>query len=273
MTNSFKSIDFYLPSLSFLDKEGYFEKVKNMYQAKESEYQFKYSIFSEYPSEQMPIYIAYFIFYKHAADTNDYNSLKYLYKLRDDKVLTEAFNEAIPALSGFMNDIDIEPEMYEDQYKKYKSEQRKKLERDPKVIKFMQSIYNENVKRSIHSYFLTNGVLSFDKVDLELNSDETFALAEYLFYKELYNSYKTFSGNNPYYKFKFRKAFKKTSPENMDSMTYTFLNNVEEDLLTFEEYVDVITNRQLAMMEIITFSLLESEEYEAAKRTRIEVKE
>ena len=59
----------------------------------------------------------------------------------------------------------------------------------------------------------------------------------------------------------------------MDSMTNTYLDLTREDLLTFEEYVEILTNRQLAMMEIITFSLLESEEYEAAKRTRIEVKE
>ena len=57
----------------------------------------------------------------------------------------------------------------------------------------------------------------------------------------------------------------------MNYLAYTFLNSVEEDLLTFEEYVQVITNRQMAIMELITFSFLQQEEYDAAKRTRIEV--
>ncbi len=79
------------------------------------------------------------------------------------------------------------------------------------------------------------------------------------------------SAYNPYYKIKFRLEFKRTTPENMNYLAHTFLSSVEEDLLTFEEYVQVITNRQVAIMELITFSFLQQEEYDAAKRTRIEV--
>ena len=127
------------------------------------------------------------------------------------------------------------------------------------------------VKNAIHNYVLANRVLSFESIGIKLEDKEASALTEYIFYKNLYESYKLACGYNPYYRIKFRFEFKRTTPENMNSLAYTFLSSVEEDLLTFEEYVQVITNRQMAIMELITFSFLQQEEYDAAKRTRIEV--
>lgn len=260
-----------LPSLTFLEKERYYQNVESMYQTKKDELFKKYPVLKEYPDEMMPVFISYFILYKHAADLNDFDTLKYLFCLRDIDLLTDAFNEAIPALSSFMSALDIEPEDFEDKYEEFKNEQKMKLERDPRVIKFMNSVYNPMVKNAIHNYVLANRVLSFESIGIKLEDKEASALTEYIFYKNLYESYKLACGYNPYYRIKFRFEFKRTTPENMNYLAYTFLSSVEEELLTFEEYVQVITNRQVAIMELITFSFLQQEEYDAATRTRIEV--
>lgn len=271
MLNTPEEATLELPSIKFMKKEGYYQNVESMYQTNKKQLFKKYPVLKEYPDEMMPVFISYFILYKHAADLNDFNILRYLFHLRDITQLTAAFNETIPAISSFMSTIDIEPEDFEDKYEEYKNEQKMKLERDPRVIKFMNSVYNPMVKNAIHNYVLANRVLSFENIGINLTDKEASVLTEYLFYKNLYESYKIACGYNPYYKIKFRFDFKRTTPENMNYLANTFLSSVEEDLLTFEEYVQVITNRQMAIMELITFSFLQQEEYDAATRTRIEV--
>ncbi len=271
MPNTPEEATLEFPSIKFMKKEGYYQNVESMYQTNKKQLFKKYPVLKEYPDEMMPVFISYFILYKHAADLNDFNILRYLYALRNEDLLAAAFNEAIPALSNFMCDIDIEPEDFVEKYEEFKKEQKKKLERDPKVIKFMNSVHNSRVNSAIHNYVLANKVLSFESIGVILTDEEASTLTEYLFYKSLYESYKLACGYNPYYRIKFKFDFKKITPENVNYLAYTYLNSVEEDLLTFEEYVQTITSRQMAIMELITFSFMQKEEYDAAKRTRIEV--
>ena len=268
MNKEHQIIDFEVPNLKVLHAEKIIERIDYIFFYKKNSLIKKYPILNEFSEEMIPIYISYFAIYKNYIENGDEDTLSFAESLRDDVKLYKLIEETIPELAVYLSYLKMNENSYQEKYEEYKNEIKDRYKKDQKAISFMNSVYNGNVNNALYNYFLSYGPPSFEKIDLNLDDDETKKLCEYLFYKILFSNYKTICGLNPIYRIKFKNAFKNMEPESLNNLAYVYLSSVDEDLLTFDEFSEYINIRKQMTRELIDFSRIQFEDYESLVKCR-----
>lgn len=269
MTNNDDQLSFDVPSLDILYQDEIIQKVDAIYYSNKKKYIKEFPIIEDYPQEMIPIYIVYFAIYLNVLDNSEDQSLKYYESLKDDIFLAKEVGKTISKLAEYLSIVDIEEEDYKEEYENYKEASRNRIyKKDPKVLSFMNNVYNPNVRNSAYGYIISEKCPSFDKIDLDLNTEQTIDACVYVFYYYLYYYYVNFCHNNPFFQYKFKKAIKNASVDSINELTSVYLKNLDDDLFNYEEFVEFLQKRQSAIMQIIVFAHAQFDEYESTTRTR-----
>lgn len=262
MQESLPMDEFYVPSLDDLHQVKILDKVESIYYYQRKKFIKEFPILANYPQDMIPIYLIYFSIYLNVQNNGVESSNEFVDSLKNDIVLAKTVGKNMNYLAQYFEDRDVNNDNFYEKYQKYIDVNKESLiNRDPKVVKFMNTVYTDKVKESIYAYLVGEKVPAFEKLGLDLNLDESIEMCEFIFYTYLHKYYLSTTANNPFFKHKFIKSFRNTRHEAINDLTKIYLDAFQEYLLSYDEFVKYIHVRQLAIGQLIDFSQKMYDEY------------
>lgn len=251
----------YVRKLNELYEVGYIDKVKRYYLMCKDTLLNEYPFIENYNDEVMSIYIAYYFQsiaintdeYKHITDYLDYDNLSDY----DRNAIITYYSDSILEWMESIYELEYNTdENAKSSYKSYKISCINEYSENKFTNKFMKDCYNEIFETTVKVYFLNNK-LDLEKIDMDVEGDKLYTNALYVLYVLLSKGFRKEYENN---KRKLIKAFKNIEYNEALEITNTYFLSLDDELCSFEEFMELRNLRKDIAREIIRFADNEIEE-------------
>ncbi|MBR5662819.1 MAG: hypothetical protein IKX00_04115 [Bacilli bacterium] len=261
--------DLIVPDLDILYNKGIINNITELYNLNKDNYLKTYPSLNNVDQEVIPVYMAYFAICNYYLEEGISDFTEFLSQLQNKKIITNLIDAIIQEFSYLLMELNLDESMYQVSYEEYQETFRTKLVKDPKVLKFMNELYNDRCINAVKGYILSTGGLSVEKIGLDLTSDELNDLGVYIFYSSLYSCYKTMCCNFVE-KIQFKNGIKKLEVTDLYDLAETYFKAFDENLYSFDEYSAYLTKRKRFALEILSLSEFQYAQYKGASRKREE---
>lgn len=259
--------DLVVPDLDILYDKGIINSISELYNLNKDNYLETYPSLNTVDQEVIPVYLAYFAICNYYLEEGISDFTEFLSQLQNKKIITNLIDAIIQEFAYLLMEFNLDESLYKISYDEYRETFKNKLVKDPKVIKFMNELYNDKCINAVKGYILSTGGLSVEKLGLDLSSEELIDLGVYIFYSSLYTCYKKLC-NNVFEKMEFKKRIKKLDPTALYDLASTYFEAFDENLYSFEEYSDYLTLRKRFALEVFVLSEDQYSKYKDSARKK-----